>query len=174
MSEETGIDVEIRGIPAARYLFTNLPKEMIGEGIRESLDESLDTGISLMTMHIIDSLRTEKATGELADSVAGSVETKAYDEESGKAEYLMRIGSKAPHSKYAAREIGWSSIKQTVYIDPPGHFRFIGLRPPIPKHPFRERTLNDVVTKVIPEAFKRNWIEKSAKLQAEVDQRQEV
>jgi hypothetical protein len=171
---EREIQIRAIGIPAALHLLRSVPEKLVAESIRDALLESTEIGIDLMSAHVTDTVRTEKSTGVLAESIAGTLEQKAFDEQTGVGVHEIRIGSNLPYAQYAAQDIGWTAVNRVVFIDPPGHFRFIGLRPPIPGHPFLERTLNDMLFKVIPHAFRQKWISASDRIQSEVDELQGV
>ncbi|GAH04559.1 unnamed protein product [marine sediment metagenome] len=107
------------------------------------MEELTQLGVTLMSINVMESIRTEKSTGGLSASIQGSWErTRGSPAEVGGA-YEMEVGSPLPYAKYASRDIGMSTINKNVLIQS-GKWRFIGIRGPIPKHPFLERTLEDL------------------------------
>ena len=169
LSGPTGVPFTIRavGIPSAMHLAQNVPEGILPPAIADTLDDLVKLGIDLMTINILNTIRTEKSTGALAASVEGF-----WNQISGSAEetggtYEMEIGSTLPYAKYVSREIGLSTINRNVQVQP-GKWRFIGIRAPIPKHPFLEQTLADL-HKVMPVMLGRHFTRYAGEIQREAD-----
>ena len=164
------VKVVVKGVPAALHLLGSLPGRLVGPTVKPAIDTLLEEGISLMSTHVSDLVTSEKSQGGLAASIEGFKETNLDDSGNEIAgSFKITIGSPLPYAEYAAREIGWSAINRNVLIEPMGRGRFIGVRPPIPAHPFLEYTLIDLLDTVMPKALSENWREASIRLQEEVD-----
>ena len=164
------VKVAIKGVPAALHLLNSIPGRLVGPTVKPAIDTLLEEGISLMMTHVSELVYSDKSRGVLAESIQGTKEVNLDDSGSEISGSInIKIGSALPYSAYAAREIGWSAINRNVFIEPMGRWRFIGVRPPIPAHPFLEYTLIDLLDSVMPKALSENWREASVRLQAEVD-----
>lgn len=172
MSAPGPIRIRSTGIESALHLAKSVPRELINPTIIAALDELTELGITLMSLSVMESIRTEKSTGDLAASIQGSWEqTRGSPAEVG-GTYEMEIGSPLSYAKYASRDIGISTINQNVQIQP-GKWRFIGIRGPIPKHPFLERTLEDL-HKAMPPILAGLFFRYSGEIQREVDELERV
>lgn len=166
------IRISSTGIESALHLAKSVPRELVIPTIEGALEELTELGITLMAINIMNSIRTEKSTGALAESTQGSWERiRGSPEEVGGA-YEMEIGSSLPYAGYASREIGISTINRNVQVQP-GKWRFIGIRGPIPKHPFLERTLGDL-HKVMPTILDGLFFRYTGEVQREVDELERV
>ena len=169
LSGSTDAPLRIRavGIPSAIHLAQSVPERILPPTIADTLDELVRLGIDLMAINIMNTIRTEKSTGALAASVEGFWnQISGSSEETGGA-YELEIGSTLPSAKYASREIGLSTINRNVQVQP-GKWRFIGIRAPIPKHPFLEQTLADL-HKVMPTMLGKHFTRYAGEIQREVD-----
>lgn len=137
------IKTKITGIPAAEELAKSVPDEIVDPTIPELLKTILDQGIIIMKMSIAETAITEKSTGELEASIVGGME------QTGPKSWTVEIGSPLLESFYASQNISRSRIFRNVFINPPGRWRFIGDRPPMPGHPFLETT-EQFVMKAVP------------------------
>ena len=161
------ITIRSEGIPSALHIANSVPGRLIPPAIRDTLDELLELGITLMAINVMNSIRTEKSTGALAESIQGSWEQTHGSPEVVAGTYEMEIGSALPHAEYASREIGLSVINRNVQVQP-GRWRFIGIRPPIPKHPFLEQTLGDL-HKAMPDMLSGYYYRYMGEVQREAD-----
>jgi len=137
------IRITAEGLPSALHLAQSVPDRILPATVEDTLDELVRFGIDLMSINIINTIRTEKSRGVLAESVQGDWRQTSGSSETTGGTYEVEIGSALPYAGYASREIGMSTINRNVLIHP-GRWRFIGIRGPIPKHPFLEQTLGDL------------------------------
>ena len=118
--------------------FPTFSKEILSK----AAPDIMEYGRMRMSENITATLRTtDKTSGELADSIQGNIELKIGMEQQSA---IIEIGSYLPYAAFASREVGETVMNRVVYMDPPGKFRFIGTRPPIPGHPFLEMTRDDL------------------------------
>ena len=120
-----------------------------------------------MKLHIFNSIRTEKSTGGLEASVEGEWQKTQGSATELEGRYEMVIGSPLPYAKYASREIGLSTINKNVLILG-GKWRWVGIRAPIPRHPFLEQTLIDL-DKALPALLYGNFTSYIGHIQREAD-----
>ena len=159
--------VRVEGVPAALHILRSVPQGIVSPTLQDTLDEIVELGIDLMSINVLNTIRTDKSMGVLAESIQGdwSKTGGAPNELGGK--YEMEIGSALPYAKYAAREIGLSIINRNVLIQP-GKWRWIGVRGPIPRHPFLEQTMLDL-HKVLPSMLNGHFTSYMGHIQAEAD-----
>lgn len=149
------------------HLAQSVPNMILPPTIKDTLDELVEYGIDVMRINMLRTFRTEKSTGALVESVQGSWEqTSGSSDETG-GTYEVEIGSPLPYAKYVSREIGRSIINRNVQVQP-GKWRFIGIRPVIPKHPFLEMTLGDL-HKVMPYLLSGHFTRYIGEVQREID-----
>ena len=137
------IRIKAEGLPSALHLAKSVPDRILPATVEDTLDELVRFGIDLMSINIINTIRTDKSRGVLAESVQGDWKQTSGGSEKTGGIYEVEIGSALPYAGYVSREIGMSTINRNVLIQP-GKWRFIGIRGPIPKHPFLEQTLGDL------------------------------
>jgi len=166
------IRISSTGIESALRLAKMVPRELVIPTIEGALEELTELGINLMALNIMESIRTEKSTGALEASIQGYWERIRGSPTEVAGAYAMEIGSPLPHAKYVSREIGMSTINRNVLIQS-GKWRFIGIRGPIPKHPFLERTLEDL-HKVMPSILGGLFFRYTGEVQREVDELERV
>ncbi|MBU0846924.1 hypothetical protein KKH23_07000 [Patescibacteria group bacterium] len=163
------IEITVRGFEAIRYLVGSIPEKIPLAAIEPTLKEVLIIGIETMRLSV---MRTtgEKATGHLADSIEGTM-VKSQDG------YKLQVGSSLPYAKYPAMDIAATDMSRGVHSVIPGfnqrqavqilpgmrwagymptaRWRFIGIRPPMPKHPFIDDAAN-AMTVALGDLFGRN------------------
>lgn len=166
------IRISSTGIESALRLAKSIPRELVTPTIEGALEELTELGINLMAINVMNTIRTEKSTGALAESIQGSWERTRGSPETVAGTYEMEIGSPLPYAKYVSREIGLSTINRNVQVQP-GKWRFIGIRGPIPSHPFLERTLGDL-HKVMPTILDGLFFRYTGEIQREVDELERV
>lgn len=137
------LNIRAEGLPSALHLAQSVPDRILPPTIEDALNDLVRLGIDIMAINIMNTIRTDKSTGELASSVQGSWRQTSGSPGTTGGTYEVEIGSALSYAKYASREIGMSTINRNVQVQP-GKWRFIGIRPPIPAHPFLERTLADL------------------------------
>lgn len=171
LSGPTGGPIRIRaeGLPSVMHLAQSVPDRILPPTVEDALEDLVRLGVDLMTINLLNTLRTEKSTGALAASFQGFWEQTSGSSETTGGTYKVEIGSPLPHAKYASREIGLSIINRNVQVQP-GKWRFIGTRPPIPKHPFLERTLADL-HKAMPTLLGGHFTKYAGDVQREVDEK---
>jgi len=162
------IRIRAEGLPSALHLAQSVPDRILPPSIDDALDDLVRLGIDLMAINILNTIRTDKSSGDLANSIQG--EWKQTGGTPGKTggTYELEVGSALPYAKYASREIGLSTINRNVLVQP-GKWRFIGIRPPIPKHPFLEQTLGDL-HKAMPTLLGGHFNRYAGEVQREVDE----
>ena len=161
------ITTRVEGIPAAQHLLKSIPQGIVTPTLEETLDDIVELGIDLMSINVINTLRTEKSTGGLAASIQGGWRrTQGRPGQTGGV-YEAEIGSPLPYAGYVSREIGISTINANVLIQS-GRWRWIGVRGPIPSHPFLEQTLEDL-HKVMPHSLNGHFTRYIGEVQREVD-----
>jgi len=148
LSGATNIRVRTEGIPSALMLLRSVPDRIVPPTVEDVVDDIVRLGVDLMSINIINSIRTDKSTGVLAESIQGTKERIAGTPGQSDGAWAVEIGSALPYAKYVAREIGLSTINRNVLIQP-GKWRWIGIRAPIPAHPFLEQTMEDL-NKILP------------------------
>lgn len=137
------IRIKAEGLPSALHLAQSVPDRILPPTVEDALNDLVRLGIDLMSVNIINTIRTDKSRGILAESIQGDWKQTSGSSETTGGIYEVEIGSVLPYAKYASREIGLSTINRNVLVQP-GRWRFIGIRAPIPKHPFLEQTLGDL------------------------------
>jgi hypothetical protein len=151
---ETKIDITGRGLEAVRFLVASIPDPLPLAALQPSLEEVAKIGVEAMKMSI---MRTtgEKATGHLVDSIDSMLTRE------GEGAWRIQIGSPLAYARFPAIDIAATPMFRPVQIWPPmrwagyvreGKWRFIGLRPPMPRHPFLDETA-DAVTKALVDVF---------------------
>lgn len=151
---ETKVEVTVRGFEAVRYLVASIPNKLPLAILHPVLEEVAKIGVDSMKMSI---MRTtgEKATGHLVDSIDSSIQQQSEDS------WLIQIGSPLAYAKYPAMDISATPMFRPVQIWPPmrwagyvkgGKWRFIKVRPPMPRHPFLDETA-DAVSKALVDIF---------------------
>lgn len=161
------ITTRVEGIAAALHLLKSIPQGIVAPTLEETLDNIVELGIDLMSINVINTIRTEKSTGALAESIEGSWrKTSGRPGQPGGA-YEAEIGSALPYAGYASREIWISTINANVQVQP-GKWRWIGVRGPIPAHPFLEQTLADL-HKIMPFSLNGHFTRYIGEVQREVD-----
>lgn len=152
---ESEISITVRGLEAVRHLMASVPGRLPLAVLAPALEEVAQIGVDTMKMSI---MRTtgEKATGHLVDSIDSSVEQQGEDT------WRIQIGSPLAYAKYPAIDISATPMFRPVQIWPPmrwagyvreGRWRFIKVRPPMPRHPFLDETA-DAVTKALVDIFR--------------------
>jgi hypothetical protein len=157
----------VEGIPAALHLLQRIPQGIVTPTIQDTLNEIVELGIDLMAINVINTIRTDKSRGWLAQSIEGFWWKSKGRPDQPSATYEAEIGSAMPYAKYASRDIGISRINANVLIQP-GKWRWIGTRGPIPGHPFLEQTLEDL-HKVLPFSLNGHFSRYIGEVQREVD-----
>ena len=161
------ITTRVEGVPSALHLLRSVPSGIVTPTLEDTLTDIVKLGIDLMSINVINSIRTEKSTGDLAASIQGDWErTRGQPGQPG-GEYAAEIGSALPYAGFASREIGISTINANVQVQP-GKWRWIGVRGPIPAHPFLEQTLEDL-HKVMPFSLNGHFSKYIGLVQREVD-----
>jgi len=161
------IRIRVEGLPSALHLAKSVPDMILPPTIEDTLNDLVEYGIDVMTLNILRTIRTDKSTGALANSVQGSWRQTSGSSETTGGTYEVEIGSALSYAKYASREIGMSTINRNVQVQP-GKWRFIGIRPAIPIHPFLEMTLGDL-HKVMGYLLGGHFTRYSAEVQREAD-----
>lgn len=160
------ITTRVEGVPSALHLLRSIPG-IVTPTLEDTLTDIVELGIDLMSINVINTIRTEKSTGVLAESIQGDWRrTRGRPGQPG-GEYEAEIGSALPYAKYVSREIGMSTINANVQVQP-GKWRWIGVRGPIPAHPFLEQTLADL-HKVMPFSLNGHFSRYIGMVQREVD-----
>jgi hypothetical protein len=138
--------------------------------------EVMEDGKRMMRNHVEDTIWEspslgDKTTGSLARSIDGVLDFTGLEGPHMSA--TIEIGSRLPHAGYASIDIAATTYNRVVFMTMPfgevtgnkgdiGNFRFIGTRPPIPGHPFLERTMEELL-ELIPQkyedAFNVEWAE---------------
>jgi len=133
----SGIRIEAtsKGLTAIRELVVGLGGVPLGV-IDAMIEEVKDFGILAMQNSIAFSTG-EKSTGQLLDSIEGEIIKEGNV-------YRVIVGSNLAHSLYAASNIAATRLNRNVQVMP-GRWRFIGIRPPIPAHPFLMDSVNAMV-----------------------------
>lgn len=162
------IRIRAEGLPSALHLAKSVPDRILPPTMEDALDDLVRLGIDLMAVNIINTIRTDKSTGALAESIQGAWRQTSGSSETTGGTYEVEIGSPLPYAGYASREIGLSTINRNVLIQP-GKWRFIGIRAPIPKHPFLEQTLGDL-HKSMPMLLGGHFTRYAGEVQREVDE----
>lgn len=161
--------VTIRGVPAAMHLLNTVPAGIVGPTVEGSLKGLMEEGMTLMSMHITEMVTSDKSRGVLAESIQGIREGEIIQSgDSISGDVKITIGSALPYAGYASREIGWSQIDRNVLLQT-GRWVWIGIRPPIPAHPFLEYTLHDLLNSVMPKALVDSFLATSVNIQRDVD-----
>jgi hypothetical protein len=151
---EVEIDITIKGLEAIRHLVAQVPDRLPLSILQPTLEQVAEVGEETMKMSIMRSTG-EKATGRLAGSIDSALTSEGEDQ------WLLRIGSPLAYARFPARDIGATPMFRPVQIDPPmrwagyvrgGKWRFIGIRPPIPRHPFLDETA-EAVTNALGDVF---------------------
>lgn len=165
------IMMEAGGLDAALRLTEAVPDELVPPALHKTMLDLLDFGKLVMMQSILESSRTEKATGEIADSIEGYLTLENADPNSSTYEYTLEIGSNLSKAFYASQDIRPSWINRPVQVMP-GRWRFVGLRPFMPGHPFLETTsalMQQELRNTLGE-----WLKEEAyKIQRSVDRLQE-
>jgi hypothetical protein len=165
------IMMEAGGLDAALRLTEAVPDELVPPALHRTMLDLLEIGKLVMMRSILETSRTEKATGEIADSIEGYLTLDKADPQSQTYEYTLEIGSNLSKAFYASQDIRPSWINRPVQVMP-GRWRFVGLRPFMPGHFFLEATaaaMNIELHNTLGEWLK----EESYKIQRSVDQLQE-
>lgn len=166
---ESGIKVQ--GLPAAIFLAENIPSGVAPPAMRDTLLKLLEFGKNQMALAVMRSLRTaDKTKGELARSIEGYLEPTSGPDKDGFQTFNLSIGSALEHALYAASDIKQTTMNRVVKVAP-GRWRFIGIRPMIPRHPFLDDTLV-AVSKEIPRVLGEQLIRFSGQVQKKVDELQ--
>lgn len=168
MTEE--ISITVKGLPAAIYLAEAIPGEVAAPALRATFLKLLEFSKAQMVLAILRTLRTEKATGRLAGSVEGYLKPTGGPDDEGFETYEFAVGSALEHAIYAASDIKPTPMYRPVKVHP-GRWRFIGLRPMIPRHPFLDQTLVET-SKEIPRVLRDQLIRFSGQVQRNVDEMQ--
>lgn len=130
------VEATTKGLRAIKELLIDLRKMPVASA--EALFEGVkDDGVAAMKDSIALTVG-EKSTGALINSIEGEV-TK----ESGVVK--ITVGSSLAHSKYAAQPISSTVMNRPVQVMP-GKWRWIGVRPPMPAHPFLVDSVNAMVS----------------------------
>lgn len=161
------ITTRVEGIPAARHLLKSIPQGIVTPTLEETLNDIVSLGIDLMSINVLNTIRTEKSTGALAESIEGNWRKISGRPGQLGGAYEAEIGSTLPYAGYVSREIGISTINANVQVQP-GKWRWIGIRGPIPGHPFLEQTLEDL-HKVMPHSLNGHFVRYIGEVQREVD-----
>ena len=151
---ESRVDITVKGFEAVRHLVAQVPDRLPLAILKPVLIEVAQAGVEAMKMSI---MRTtgEKSTGHLADSIDSVVDQLGEDS------WIIRVGSPLEYARYPAINIAATAMNRPVQIRPPmrwagfvreGKWRFIGIRPPMPKHPFLDDAAN-AMTKVLTDLF---------------------
>jgi len=169
MTEE-GVSITVKGLPAAIYLAEAIPGEALAPAIRGTFLKLLEFSKSQMVLAIMRTTRTEKTTGRLAESIEGYLKPTSGPDDEGFETYEFVVGSALEHALYAASDIKPTPMYRPVKVHP-GRWRFIGLRPMIPRHPFLDQTLVEV-SKEMPKVLRDQLIRFSGQVQKNVDELQ--
>jgi hypothetical protein len=142
------LSVTITGLRFIQQLLAAIPR-LVREPFAETVFEIMEDGKRVMRNHVEETIWEspslgDKTTGDLARSIDGVIEFRDGGE-GNPMSATIEIGSRLPYAGFASREIGTTVMNRVVFMDPPGRFRFIGTRPPIPGHPFLERTMSDMI-----------------------------
>jgi hypothetical protein len=127
--------VTVTGIPTALSLVRRHMAATV-KSAEKSLEEMRSQAEEIARMAVMQTIRNqgEKSTGALGASMTAKYEKIAVGR------MRLTVGSPLPQGFYASINIAETPIFRPVFIDPPGKWRFIGLRPPIPAHNFLEIT----------------------------------
>ena len=137
--------------------------EKISETIQlpflETINEIMEEGKQIMRQHVADTIKESKSAGDktfgvLVDSIDSVIRNISVSD-SGRVSATIEIGSTAPHGGFASRQIGATAMNRVVFIKSTsgdvkgkrgdiGRYRFIGMRPPIPGHPFLEISMESI------------------------------
>ena len=161
--------IEVGGIDGVLRIndaLQNMPEEIMR--IRRVLLELVELGKIVMAQSILETSTSEKATGETARSIEGYLAPSGPNDTS----FEFSIGSRLRKAFFASQEISWSEINANVQVMP-GRWRFIGARPPMPKHPFLEDTLY-ALYKALNEHLGDEMAEAFGSIQRDVDALEEV
>ena len=131
------VEITAKGFDAIRYLTATLDAEKISSEMMPVLLEYVKE-IGIISMQSSVMLTTgEKSTGVLADSIKGEVI------KTSETEYKVLVGSALEHAKWAAMDIASTRIEHAVKVMP-GRWRWIGVRPPMARHPFLDDSLQSM------------------------------
>ena len=161
------ITTRVTGIASARHLLQSLPGT-IPSTVEATLTDIVELGIDLMGINVMNSIRTEKSRGVLAESIQGDFWKTHGQPGSVAGAWEAEIGSALPYAGFASREIGLSTINRNVLLQT-GKWVWIGIRPPIPGHPFLEQTLLDL-NKALPTMLNGHFQRYMGEVQREVDE----
>ncbi len=139
--------VEIRmlitGVTSAITLLKSIPGGIILPTVDQTMKDMVAHGVDLMAMNILQSIRTEKSRGVLAESIQGFVDRTKGTIGDPDGAWVVEIGSALPYAKFVAGDIKAGVINQNVLLQT-GKWVWIGARPAIPGHNFLEKTLQDL------------------------------
>jgi hypothetical protein len=145
------VSVIIRGLPELEKILEEVPK--IGEyTITRATPKILEYGISHLKKRIEEETEgSDKSTGALAESITGDFEIRINPTVQTA---TIEIGSELPYAGYTVQDIGATHMHRRVFIKTNtgdtidsgeiGVFRYIGVRPMMPKHHYLEKTERDV------------------------------
>jgi hypothetical protein len=129
------METTTKGLRAIKELFIDLKKLPIAAA-ELMFVKVKDDGVAAMQDSIALTVG-EKSTGRLMNSIEGEVV-----KQSGLIQ--ITVGSNLASSKYAASDIASTVMNRAVQVMP-GEWRWIGIRPPMPAHPFLVDSVNAMV-----------------------------
>lgn len=171
------INVNVQGIPAAQAILQAVPA-MTPDAVKATLQQIEEEAVAIMKSKIRASIRTtDKSFGGLEASVKSVLIINStsginlpYSGFSvpGDSLGVLEVGSGLAYAGLAASNIKQTTFNRVVYLNPPGKFRYMGVRPAIPKHPFLEETQEELIPMFL-NRFGTNLIRISSDIQTKAD-----
>jgi len=148
------MSVTTKGFGATRHYLLNI--DTVGEfALKETLDTIRLIGERAMKDSLSESVG-EKSRGDLGESIKSDVRNvsgKHWQIRVGPDESAQNPKGRA-YGAWVAEGVGPATVNRNIEVMP-GKWRFIGIRPPLPGHPFLEDSL-DAMNEALSKEFQGN------------------
>lgn len=161
------ITVDVQGIPTIQAILQAVPA-MTPDAVKVTLENIENDAKDIMRNKIRESIRsTDKSFGGLEASVESALFINSSSIP-GQTLAVLEVGSRKSYAGLAASDIKQTTFNRVIYLNPPGKFRYMGVRKAMAKHRFLELT-SEALIPIFLDRFGTNLRSLSFDMQAKAD-----